>query len=260
MDGLGYEIQTIISIIYLQQTTMSNKKIKNRLYIGFLLICITLIAGCGISKNTSTKREISASYLVNVGRSIGGFIEETEIDAVSGATYGRYCVGMHAEYIINNKHRIETGIDFIPHKQSISYYDSQYNFDGKIDFNYFRFSIPVTYNFSIIKNRNKNTILYLKTGLSANYINAHNISVTGNVPNYSLNKFVMSPLFGITVLPGRIKKNISLGLFFNTSLLYGTKLYKDEIYHYSNNTGLMSTVELGITFNIYPSKKQKKED
>jgi hypothetical protein len=233
---------------------------KRKIYCNCLIfIGIAIITGCSTVEKIPEKNEKPLSFSAYLGGSKGGFIERSDIDAISGASNSaitdskesslKFCLGLHMEYKMNNRHKVEAGLDFIPYQQSVFYNDPLLDYHGRLDIDYYRLSLPLTYNFSILRNKNKNAVLYLKTGLSLNYVNTYNTQFTGTIPGFSMNKFAIVPLFGITIIPVRFH-NYSLGLFFNTSLLKGSKVFTDEIYHKSNNTGLMSTMEMGLYLNM----------
>jgi len=245
---------------------IKNKQMKKQKtsFIWITFVGITFFIACSTMESISMKNENKTSFRLYLGGSKGGFIEESDIDAISGATNSddcikeesnaKFCAGMHMDYQINNRHGFETGLDFVQHKQSIFYDDPALDMEGIVNIDYFRISMPLTYNYIAIKNKNENAILYLKSGLSLNYIHTNNTSIIGKVPDFKLKQFAVAPYFGINVIPISFE-NYSLGFFLNTSLLKGTKIFTDEIYHKSNNTGLLSTLEFGLNLNFSLKKK-----
>jgi len=220
---------------------------------------IILFGGCNISNVTTMKKASSSFYSILIGKSKGGIIEESivdavtgatpenHVDAVSGATETCFYFGLHKEFKLKNEKAIETGIDIIAHKQSVIYNDSIFHYHGELDFNYLRLSIPITYNFNLLKK--ENSLIQFKAGLSGNYMYWIDIIEIGSMPNYSLNNFALSPLVGIS-FSRKAFGNYSVGAFFNTSLYKGTKVFKDEIYNISNKTGLLSTLEFGLIIKM----------
>ena len=106
--------------------------IKGKL-LWFTVVLYTLsFQGCTVSKDTTGKT--TGSYLAYGGINYGGFIEDTEIDAISGATSMQYNIGLHSEIAIKNKYRIEAGLDYIEYKQTLDFNDTQNGYTGKTDF------------------------------------------------------------------------------------------------------------------------------
>lgn len=233
------------------------KKIKTTNSLNLLIIALFL-AGCSTLKiaTDNTKHESISVYL---GGSQGGFIENSDIDAISGATNTsenetedpgtNFFAGIHWQYPVNKRGSLEIGVDFISHQQCLIYHDPSMGYDGKLNLDYYRISMPLTYNFGFIRNRYNNPILNFKIGFALNYIHEKQAKVLGVVPNFSMNNFAVSPYFGLSIVPLSFKR-YSLGVFFNSSILKGTKVFYDNTYHKKNSSGLLSTMELGFYFNF----------
>jgi len=88
---------------------IKNKQMKKQktssIWITF--IGITFFIACSTMENISMKNENKTSFRLYLGGSKGGFIEESDIDAISGATNSddcikeesnaKFCAGMHMD-------------------------------------------------------------------------------------------------------------------------------------------------------------------
>jgi hypothetical protein len=226
---------------------------------GSIVLLSLFLAGCSSLKKVSNKAIFPESVSLHVGGSQGGFIEESGMDAISGATntsgYDKedsgmnFYAGFHWQYRVNKSGGLETGVDFISHQQCLIYHDPSLGFEGKLDLDYNRLCLPVTYNFGFIKNKHNNPSVNVKTGFSLNYIHSKQTKITGVIPEFSLKKFAVAPYFNVSVIPIDFNR-YALGVFFSTSLLKGTKVFHDNIYHNNYKTGLLSTMELGCCVKI----------
>lgn len=222
---------------------------NNRICIKRKLLWITVVLyilsfqGCTVSKDATEKT--TASYLAYGGINYGGFIEDTEIDAISGATSMQYNFGLHSEIAIRNKYRIETGLDYIKYKQTLDFNDTQNDYTGKTDFNYSQLRVPVTYNFSLLKNSDNRTVINFKAGMSFGYNIFEDIKIHDTAPDYIFNKFTYAFNIGFSSVPVKISEKITSGIYLD--FIRGSKQYED-FYHGNNETGLISNLNFGIVF------------
>lgn len=203
------------------------------LYIPILI----LIAGCASVKPT---------YNVQAGGSWGGIIEDTEIDAVTGATKMGISLGVHPNINIGRR-LVETGLDFLTYNQSWTYLDAGENYDGNRDLNYGEVRVPLTYNFQLFRDKNDEGLIQIKLGLSAGYILYHKFSDSGTVPDYTLDNFSIGPSFGISTIPIKLNEKLQLGFYLDA--LRGSKVYKDQ-YITTDNVGNVSNIKFGAVLKI----------
>lgn len=206
-------------------------------YLLFAIPLLLLLSGCASIKTT---------YNVQAGVSWGGIIEDSEIDAVTGATNLGVSLGVHPNIYIGRR-LAETGLDFLTYNQSWTYLDAGENYDGRRNLKFGELRVPLTYNFQLFRNSDDEGLLQLKLGLSAGYILYHNFTDTGTVPDYSLDNFSIGPSFGISTIPIKLNDNLQLGFYLD--VLRGSKVYKDE-YITSDNVGNISNIKFGAVLKI----------
>ena len=210
---------------------------KSNLLIALFAI---LLLGCATTSDVE-KKEVSVSYDVRAGAGWGGIIEDTQVDAVTGATNLGLTAGIHPSINIHG-HVVETGVDIQTYSQSFTYNDTEAGYAGKRDFNLTELSIPLTYNFQFFNNADMESIVQVRLGLTAGYIISNKITDSGTVPDYTLNSFSIGPTLGITAIPFKLSDNIRLGLYFD--LTRASQVY-EEIY-ISEDSGDMSSLRLGL--------------
>lgn len=202
-----------------------------------------LIVGCMtsnniINKDKKTTNISSFSFLSSL--SSGGIIEDTEIDAVSGATSLTYSAGVHSEINIRG-HILETGLDYISFKQDFTYLDHSQGIDGTRDFSYHQLRLPVTYNFQFFKNNENKPLLIFKAGLSVGYTFSKTITDNGALPDYRMNKFNFAPTIGLASYPIKINNKYDLGFYLD--LFRSGKFYEDV---YNKEMGNLSNLKFGL--------------
>lgn len=206
-------------------------------FIYLTIPVIFLLTGCASIKTT---------YNVQAGASWGGIIEDTEIDAVTGATNLGVSLGVHPAININRR-MVETGLDFLTYHQSWTYLDAGENFDGTRDFKYGELRVPLTYNLQLFRNSDDEGLIQLKLGLSAGYIIYHKFADSGTVPDYSLDNFSIGPSFGISTIPIKLNDKLQLGFYLDA--LRGSKVYKNH-YITTDNVGNISNIKFGAVLKI----------
>lgn len=225
------------------------KRISNKICGKLILIAISLsVAGCMTTNNINNKDKATirmSSFSFFAGPSIGGIIDNTETDAVSGATKIKYNAGLHSE--INFKgHFIETGLDYITYDQTCTYMDTVYEFDGTRNFSFQQLRLPLTCDFHFFKNANNKPLLILKLGLSVGYIFSIKIIDNGTLPNYIMETWDFGPGLGLSIHPITISNKFELGLYYD--LYRGRRVYRD---YYNIEMGNLSFMKfgLGLRFN-----------
>ena len=214
-------------------------KMKN-LFVIIPTLC--LLMGCSTTSKVENSKQNIITYNIQVGTSWGGIIEDTKIDAVTGATSSSINFGFHPEFNILDKN-IETGIDFLYYKQSFTYLDNVEGFDGKREFRFAELRVPLTYNFQLFKNEYSEGRLLIKLGLSAGYRVYENIEQIGTVPDYTFDEFSIGPTLGLSTTPFTINNKLKLGFYLD--LVRGSKVYEDP-YITTDEVGNMSNMKFGI--------------
>lgn len=205
---------------------------------------ILLISGCAATSDIDNEN-VNVTFNIRAGAGWGGIIEDTKIDAVTGATNIGFTSGVHSSINIYG-HMIESGLDMQTYNQSYTYNDELESFNGKRDFSLTEISIPLTYNFQFINDADMESILHIKLGLSGSYIVSADIKDNGTPPDYSLRKFSIGPTFGISVIPFRLTDTMKLGFYFD--LTRGSKIYDD--FYISSDAGYMSGMKFGLLLKI----------
>jgi hypothetical protein len=220
---------------------------KKSVYILFVFF-----VSCAGLKNTGDNSEPAVTTAINiqVGGSYGGFVDNTETDAVSGATSMQYSLGIHPEIWIKN-HVIETGLEYVNFNQTLTYSDNE--IFGDRTYNYGQLHIPLTYNFKIVKNGVGNhPLFYVKLGINYGLqLYTSDESSTTYLPAYSFKKSSFGPYLGISTAPLIINYKWYTGFYCN--FFRGTKIYEDP-YHMSNDYGNMSYLNFGIIFRYKDDK------
>lgn len=79
---------------------------KDRLFPRFtIIIIIVSLTYCSTSKEIPEKTE--GSYLLHGGISYGGFVEDPDIDTISGATSLQFNLGVHSEIALKTNIRLK---------------------------------------------------------------------------------------------------------------------------------------------------------
>lgn len=212
-----------------------------------LILSLCLLLGCSTtSEVANSNQKLLNSHNFQAGGSWGGIIEDTKIDAVSGATKSSVNIGFHPTLNIHG-HLIETGIDFLHYNQTFTYFDNTNNYDGKREFNYSEIRLPITYNFQFLKNTNNEGQLIIKLGMSLGYRISENIKNSGEVPDYTFDKFSIGPTLGLSTIPFKLNDKYRLGIYVD--FVRASKIYKDY-YTVADDLGNMSNLKFGIVLNI----------
>ncbi len=181
-------------------------KISKTMKKHFLLITIIIfLSSCKLVKEIAN----NSTHNIQVGGNLGGIVTNREVDAVSGATKMNFNIGYHNTVKIK-KHHIETGIDFLRHKQIFEFTETE--FTGKRSFTYSEIRFPATYNFHLFK-KNNNGRLIGKLGFSYGVRINENIKDSDNLPEYSFKKSSFGLDFGLEVRPFKVNEKLDLGFF-----------------------------------------------
>ncbi len=210
---------------------------KSKMAIAFM---ISILLSCATTSDVE-KEKVGVSYDIRAGAGWGGIIEDTQVDAVTGATNLGFTAGIHPAINIHG-YVVETGIDVQTYSQSFTYNDPDAGFDGKRDFSLTELSIPLTYNFQFFNNSDLESIVQVRLGLTAGYIISDKITNNGTVPEYTLDNFSIGPTLGLTAIPFKLSDNMRLGFYFD--LTRASEVYKDI--YITEDSGDMSSLRLGL--------------
>lgn len=204
-----------------------------KLSILLLLSVFILIAGCTTPKETANEKlKLSAQ----IGLNKGGVTENTDmnaipgleenpagtVDACTGATKTGFNAGVHANYPLK-RNEVETGIDMMYNNQVFTYNDEVHHFNGQRTLHVTQLMIPATYNFNVLKNAMPAAQLQVKIGVvgQINFIDASN---SGQLPDYTINRWTNGFTFGFSAYPFHFNNN-HLGFYVDG--YRGTQVYQD---------------------------------
>ena len=159
------------------------------------------------------------------------------------ATKISFNIGYH-NIVKIKKHHIETGIDFLRHKQIFEFTGTKYT--GKRSFTFSEIRFPATYNFYLFKKNNRSGLIG-KLGFSYGIRINETIKDSDNLPEYSFKKNTLGLDFGLEVRPFKVNEKLDLGIFLDG--IRTNKVYTD-IYSKDENYGARFAVKFGVVFII----------
>ena len=218
----------------------------------YFLVSVFFLAACAGTKTLTenTEKQVTTAINMQAGGAWGGFIEDSELDAISGATPLQFSFGVHPEIHIKN-HIFESGLDYVNFNQTLTYNDNEVF--GDRTYNYGQLRIPVTYNFKLFKTPDGSMpLLYLKLGVCYGYqLYTSDESTNTYLPAYSFKKSSFGPYFGISSAPININYKWRAGLYLD--FFRGTKVYEDS-FNSADDVGNMSYLKFGILFRYKDDK------
>ncbi|MDF1546993.1 MAG: hypothetical protein P1P88_04180 [Bacteroidales bacterium] len=225
------------------------KNLRNKIQIWAAII---LIVSCAPVEQTSKSKHLKISVLA--GTNFGGITEntdmavlaDTQVDAYTGATNAGLNVGVHLNYAVKNN-QIETGIDYLYSNQIFSYSDVGNNFIGDRKLMLSQMMIPLSYNFVLFKNSLPKSDVQLKLGLLGQ-LNFLTTDDTGNLPDFSLNRFSGGLVFGISAFPVKFENGDKLGLYFDG--YRGSQIYADYYNQSSFEMPGSSFIKFGLKYQF----------
>jgi len=234
----------------------THKLNKIILFTGILFF-LTTAYNCSSVKNSMVQNKAGqnkrADISVLAGPSAGGFVDNTvlsgisgasETDAITGATSSAFNAGVHSGINIGG-HVIETGVDYIGFKQSVTYDLSSFAVSGIRDIRFHQLRLPVTYNFRFFNNELNRPKLVVKGGLSLGYTFSSSITGSEDMPVYDFSKWDYGPTLGITLYPFNLKGQYNLGFYLD--MYRGSKIFND-VYHNAGGVGNHSYMKFGLVF------------
>jgi hypothetical protein len=195
----------------------------------------------------------SGPKIFKLGSNYGGIIDNsdpdaasgatTPVDAVSGATQAGTTISFQQPFLFKG-HSFQTGIDYVAHRQKITYFDTSHVIDGRRSFHIHQFRVPLTYNINLLRDFDKVPTIIVHLGLSAGFTLSPGISeeLRMGLPGYTFTKVDIGPQLGITLQPLQLDYHHYLGVY--ADVYRGTRIYKDA-YHKDDGVGNLSFFKIG---------------
>lgn len=223
--------------------------------VGCISLAFTLIVlnACSITqKNAANKKLI---YNLQGGLNVGGIVDNTDlskvpnhtdnsnVDAYSGATKLGLHAGMHIKLPLKIN-QLESGVDIMYNDQTFTYNDLANNYIGSRDVITTQLMIPFTYNVNFLTNSLPKADLQFKLGL-VGQANFAYLEHSGNIPDYSVNRFSGGFTFGFSGFLFKLKNEKSLGWYCD--VYRGSQIYEDFYNQVNFEMPGSSYVKFGIS-------------
>lgn len=200
----------------------------------------------------------TAKLKIHAGINHGGIIENTDlslidnapVDAYSGATSVGFSAGARYSFPLG-KHGIQSGLDVLGNRNSISYSDDMNGYEGSRELFTTQVRIPLQYSFHLIKNDQGNPLIKLNLGLSGGLVFCSEIKSEGTLPEYDVKHFSLGPALGFEIHPLQLNNGSSLGFSFELSRSF-QQIYTD-FYQQGDMPGL-SYLRVGLIYG-FPGKQ-----
>jgi hypothetical protein len=195
----------------------------------------------------------SGPKIFKLGSNYGGIIENsdpdassgatTPVDAVSGATQAGTTISFQQTFLFKG-HTFQTGIDYVSHRQRITYVDTLYAIDGRRTFHIHQLRVPLLYNINLLRDFDKVPTIILHMGLSGGVTLTPGITeeLRLGLPGYTFTSVDIGPQLGVTLQPLQLDYHHYLGLY--ADFYRGTRIYKDK-YHKDKGVGNLSFFKVG---------------
>ncbi|MHC1778140.1 MAG: hypothetical protein AB9834_22255 [Lentimicrobium sp.] len=219
----------------------------------FLLsVFLLILAGCAGTRQSGTS--LKPYWRFQAGLNKGGIVENTDFtelpevepDAYTGATRTGYNAGVHCVVPILN-HGIEAGIDYMFSPQTFTYQDNINGFSGERKLSTSQIMMPLTLNLSLFRQKTPEGLIHLKLGYALQY-NIMEITSTGTLPEYSLNRWSNGFTLGFTAMPFRFQDGSKIGFFIDG--FRGTQVYEDFYNQKPFEMPGTSFVKYGIIYQL----------
>mgnify|MGYP006282843423 CR=1 FL=1 len=209
-------------------------------------LCTMLLAGA------VAVSALPAAFVARAGHHFGGIIDNSSVDAVSGATQWGYRAGVGAQVAIG-RHHVEAGLEYLHFAQSISYADATEGFDGSYDLSYNEMRIPLSYNLNLLENSDGKPLGVVRTGPCLGFVFGEQSDSSGTVPAYETGGAEMGVLLSGTLYPLRRPGGFSFGVCCDFYRGF-TSFFRDP-YHEKNHFehGRLSTLGLGLVVRFDPA-------
>ncbi len=194
---------------------------------------LLLLAGCSGGKTLTPK---ITKY---TGATYGGIIEDTEVDAISSATYPRIGTGVRGEFQLANQ-TFETGIGWNWLAQEFEYNDPAAGFVGTRTLGYHQLRVPLTWNIPLFKDARGRAPLIFKLGVSGGATLGACIRNSSNLPNYDFTTLDAGLQAGMAVFPFQWNRKKDIGMLIE--FYRGTSIFEDayiDAPDYGNNSMIL---------------------
>lgn len=192
-----------------------------------VLICAVTVMG--FSDDTHFLK-----WVFSGGLNWGNMVQNSVVDGVSSATKAGGNANVHVQLFQN----FETGLDFTFNQEDINYIGSVTN--GKRTFTMLSITLPLMYDFQLIKQTNGDPILILGLGIFCSYFPYQNVTETGNLAGYTMNQFVGGPYLRLSYYPFDLGNSHYLGFYLNVFRSF-SHLVIDKFHDYQWDTGIINT-------------------
>jgi hypothetical protein len=191
--------------------------------------------------------------IIKLGSNYGGIIENskpdasrgatTPVDAVSGATQSGSTASLQTTFEFKG-HTFQTGIDYVSHRQKISYDDTLHGIYGRRSFQIHQLRVPLFYNINLLRDFDKVPTIMIHLGFSGGLTLSPGITdeLYLGLPGYTFSSVDIGPQLGITLQPLQIDYHHYLGLYID--FYRGTRIYED-VYHKDKGVGNLSFYKFG---------------
>jgi hypothetical protein len=200
----------------------------------------------------------SGPKIFKLGSNFGGVIDNSNpdaasgatvtVDAVSGATQNGSTLSFQTTFKFKGQ-TFQTGIDYVDHRQRLTYLDTLHGIDGRRGFDLHQLRVPLTYNITILRDFDKVPTLMIHMGLSAGYTVIRGISdeLRRGLPDYTFTAVDIGPQVGVTLQPLQLDYDHYLGLYVD--FYRGTRIYED-VYHQDEGLGNLCFLKFGALLYI----------
>jgi len=192
------------------------------------------------------------AFVTRAGHHFGGIIDNSGIDAVSGATKWGYRAGVGAQVAVGG-HHVETGLEYLHFVQSITYADATRGFNGSYDLSYNEMRIPLSYNLNLFENSDGKPLGVVRTGPYLGFVLGEQGDSSGTVPAYDTGGAEMGVLLSGTLYPLRRPGGFSFGLccdFYRGFMSFFHDPYHEKK-HFEH--GRLATLGLGLVVRFDPA-------
>jgi hypothetical protein len=184
----------------------------------------------------------SGPKIFKLGSNYGGIIENSN-PAVSGDTQTGSTVSFQQTFLFKG-HTFQTGIDYVSHRQRITYFDTLHVIDGTRRFNIHQLRVPLSYNVNILRDFDKVPTLIIHIGVSGGVTLSPGITeeLRLGLPKSTLTRVDIGPQLGVTLQPLQLDYHHYLGVYVD--FYRGTRIYND-IYHKDKGVGNLNFFKVG---------------
>jgi hypothetical protein len=232
-----------------------------KILISICISNILLFAGCISQQSASDKAKYKPGFKFQAGINKGGIVENTDMDAYSGATHtvsgtvdaysGATKTGFNtgAKVLLPvRRNAIETGIDYMYNNQTFTYQDNVNGYNGKRKLGTSQFMVPLTYNIGLFRKKYEEGLITFKFGYLIQFNSVNIKDETVNLPEYKILKFSNGFTAGLATSPFHFKNGSKLGLYID--MYRGTRIYEDFYNQKEFEMPASSFIKYGISYQF----------